>query len=250
MLQYTANLDRKMSINTEISFEPEEHDVSVGIEVLEIAIAPTPAVHIAAGQFHLPLSPWAVTASQGAFRYLPTAVPEALAEEAGEEFLPIDQLGLQLRGQVALGFWQFSYAAAASNGRAPDPGSASQQFDFNNSKALTGRVAIQSPGGFSVGAGGYYDVIDVHDETLLDGTEAEEDEEFAKKTVIDDATETIVGASVGWQGGPVELAAEILPGFRYDLGLRLAYKTQVEIAYELDSQSWGWGVQAQLAAGF
>jgi hypothetical protein len=43
---------------------------------------------------------------------------------------------------------------------------------------------------------------------------------------------------------------ETCVGFRHELGLHLALKSQVEIAYELDSQTWGWGLQGQLAAGF
>jgi len=164
-------------------------------------------VQLAAGQFHTPLSPWAVTASQGAYRYLPTAVPEALEEEAFEEFLPIDQTGLQLRGQIPVGYWQVSYAASVTNGRAPDPGSAAQQLDFNDFKALTGRLAVQSPGGFSLGASGYYDLVDVHDESLLDGTE-DEDESIAKRTIIDNAAEAIVGGSLGLQGSVVEINSE------------------------------------------
>jgi len=49
------------------------------------------------------------------------------------------------------------------------------------------------------------------------------------------------------QTGP---EVEILPGFRYDIGLHLAFKLQGEFAYELDSETFGWGVQGQLAAGF
>jgi hypothetical protein len=205
--QYQANLDRKMAITTELSFEAEEHGIDVGLEVLEMLVAPSPVLQFAAGQFHTPISPWAVTASQGAYRYPPTSVPEALEEEAFEEFLPIDQTGVQLRGQVPVGYWQFAYAAAVTNGRAPDPGSAAQQQDFHDFKALTGRLAVQSPGGFSLGAAGYFDLVDVHDETLLDGTE-DEDEAIVKKTIIDNATETILGGSIGVQGTAVELNSE------------------------------------------
>lgn len=308
VFQYTANLDRKMTVNTEISFEPEEESLAVGIEQLELILAPKPYFQVSAGAFHLPLSPWAVTASQGAYRYLPTAVPEALEEEEFEEQLPIDQTGLQLRGLVPVGFWQLSYSLAATNGRAPDPGVPAQQLDFGDGKALMGRLAIQSPAGFQVGVGGYTDLVDVHDESRLTGDEKDEDEVLAVKTVIDDARETILGASAVWQGGPVELSAEAyltvhgyegetyqsftgfailgVPvnkttpyvmvdfisvdpadpvyawfnntgaelesflGVRHELGLHLALKSQVEIAYELDSQTWGWGVQGQLAAGF
>ena len=308
VFQYTANLDRKMTINTEISFEPEEESLAIGVEQLELILAPKPWLQVSAGAFHLPLSPWAVTASQGAYRYLPTAVPEALEEEEFEEQLPIDQTGLQLRGLVPVGFWQLSYSLAATNGRAPDPGVAPQQLDFGNGKALIGRVAIQSPAGFQLGVGGYTDLVDVHDESQLTGEEKDEDEVIAVKTVIDDARETILGASAVWQGGPVELSAEAyltvhgyegqtyqsftafailgVPvnkttpyvmvdyikvdptdpvyawfnrtgpeletflGVRHELGLHLALKSQLEIAYELDSQTWGWGLQGQLAAGF
>lgn len=308
VFQYTANLDRKMTVNTEISFEPEEESLAVGIEQLELILAPKPYFQVSAGAFHLPLSPWAVTASQGAYRYLPTAVPEALEEEEFEEQLPIDQTGLQLRGLVPVGFWQLSYSLAATNGRAPDPGVPAQQLDFGDGKALMGRLAIQSPAGFQVGVGGYTDLVDVHDESRLTGDEKDEDEVLAVKTVIDDARETILGASAVWQGGPVELSAEAyltvhgyegetyqsvtafailgvpvnkttpylmldyinvdpadpvyawfnttgpeletFVGFRHELGLHLALKSQVEIAYELDSQTWGWGLQGQLAAGF
>lgn len=307
VFQYTANLDRKMTVNTEFSLEAEEHGVDVGIEAMELGINVAPTVQVLAGAFHLPLSPWAVTASQGAYRYLPTAVPEALEEQSHEEYLPIDQTGLQVRGAVPVGFWQLSYDAAVTNGRAPDSGASPQIGDFNNFKALIGRVALQAPLGLQVGVGGYYDLLDVHDETLLTGEE-DEDEALAKKTVIDDAVEAIGSASLVWQGGPIELHSEvyttlhqvegvtyqswcgfavvgvpirettpflmadlvlvdpddpiyqvydqtgpeleILPGVRHELGLHLAAKAQAEIAYEFDSQSWGWGLQGQLAAGF
>lgn len=207
MIQYSANLDRTMTVNTELSFEAKEEGVDVGIEQLELLVAPRPGVQVIAGAFHLPLSPWAVTASQGAYRYLSTAVPEALEETPGEEFLPIDQTGLQVRGQIPVGFWQLSYAGSVSNGRAPDPGASPQLTDFNDFKALMARLSVQSPAGVQVGAGLYYDVLDVHDETLLDGTE-DEDEAIEKKTIIDDAPEIIVGASLVWHGGPVELDSE------------------------------------------
>ena len=308
IFQYTANLDRKMTVNTEISFEPERESVAIGIEQLELILAPKPYFQVSAGAFHLPLSPWAVTASQGAYRYLPTAVPEALEEEPGEEQLPIDQTGLQLRGLVPVGFWQLSYSFAATNGRAPDPGVSPQQLDFGNGKALLGRVALQSPAGFQVGVGGYTDLVDVHDHTAAGGSEHDDEEEIEAATVIDDARETILGASAVWQGGPVELSAEAyftihgyegetyqsvtafailgvpvnkttpyvmvdfiqvdpadpvyawfnttgpelesFVGVRHELGLHLALKSQLEVAYELDSQTWGWGLQGQLAAGF
>lgn len=307
IFQYQANLDRFIALNTEVSFEPGEHGVEVGLEWAEILVRPTPAFQMSAGAFHLPTSPWAITASQGAYRYLPTAIPEALEEAEAEEFLPIDQLGLQFRGQVPIGFWQFTYAAAATNGRAPDPGVPAHQLDFNNPKALIGRVGIASPGGLQVGAGAYYDIMDVHDESLIDGTE-DEDESLEKRTIIDDASETILSGYVNTQGGALEISSEVhatihgyegeswtsltafaivgvpvdkttpyfmvdyvnvdpadpiyavfnqtgpelelFPGFRYELGIHVAFKSQVEIAYELDSESWGWGVQAQLAAGF
>lgn len=308
MFQYTANLDRKMTINTEFSLEPEEHEVDVGIEAMEIAINARPQLQVVAGAFHLPLSPWAVTASQGSYRYLPSAVPEALEEQANEEYLPIDQVGVQLRGTAPIGFWQLSYVGAVTNGRAPDAGSSPQWLDFDNNKALVGRIAIQAPNGLQLGVGGYYDRMDVHDESieLAEGEEA--DDYFDYKTLYDGVPEIIGGASVVWQGGPVELHSElyttihqvdgesyqsycafavvglpfgkvtpylmgdlvivdpddpvyqiydqtgpeleVLPGVRVDLGLHLAWKTQVEVAYELDSDSFGWGLQSQLAAGF
>ncbi len=308
MFQYTANLDRKMTVNTEFSLEPEEHGVDVGIEAMELSINARPAAQLAAGAFHLPISPWAVTASQGSYRYLPTAVPEALEEEAGEEYLPIDQVGVQLRGTIALGFWQLSYVGAVANGRAADAGASPQWLDYDNEKAWMGRVALQAPNGLQVGVGGYYDLMDVHDEsmTLAEGEEA--DDFFDYKTLYDGVPELIATASVVWQGGPVELHSElyttlhevegqryqsycgfvvvglpldkttpflmgdivlvdpddpvyqifdgtgpeleILPGVRYDVGLHLAFKAQAEIAYEFDSDSFGWGLQAQLAAGF
>lgn len=307
VFQYAANLDRKMTANVEVSFEPEEHAVAVGIEAMELVVSPSQAFQLSGGQFHLPLSPWAVTASQGAFRYLPVAVPHVIGEEAGEEFLPVDQVGLQVHGTVPVGFWQIGYAVAATNGRAPDPGSVAQQLDFNDFKALIGRVSVQAPSGISLGGGAYYDLVDVHDESLLQGGETFE-EEVEAKTVIDDAGELFVGGSLGWQGGPVELGVEgylaqhtvegasysstsgfvllgvpvdrttpytmvewfvIDPddpvyavfdtveseveahvGVRYDLGLRLAVKAQLEIGHELESQETGVGGTLQLAAGF
>jgi hypothetical protein len=96
----TANLDRKLTFTTEFSLEAEERAVNVGIETLEIGVNVVPAFQIVAGGFHLPLSPWAVTASQGAYRYLPVEIPEGLVEEEGKEFLPIDQVGVQARGAV------------------------------------------------------------------------------------------------------------------------------------------------------
>lgn len=308
MFQYTANLDRKMTINMETAFEVEEHGMDVGLEALEIVLAPRPQLQVVAGAFHLPLSPWASTASQGAFRYLPTAVPGALKEELGREFLPIDQLGFQLRGRVPVGLWQFSYGASVTNGRAPDPGTAAQVFDVNNFKALMGEASLRAPSGFSVGLGGYYDLLDVHDESLLDGTEAPGPEEYAKETVVDDGVESFVTVNADWHGGPVELSSEFylmlhniegerytnftgfflvgvpidrttpffmldtvhvapddliyayydpagtevefVPGVRYDLGLRVSLKAEMEAAYHIDESEWELGAQAQIAAGF
>ncbi len=194
VFKYTANLDRKLTFTTEFSLEAEEQAVNVGIETLEIGINVVPAFQVVAGGFHLPLSPWAVTASQGAYRYLPVEIPEGLVEEEGKEFLPIDQVGVQARGTIPVGFWQLGYAAGVTNGRSPYAGATSAWGDETDLKTVLGRIYVQSPGGLQVGAGVYYEPQMVV-EAVGDIVEVQ-------------GSELIAGASIDWQGGPVDLRSE------------------------------------------
>ncbi len=211
IFQYTANLDRKLMVNAEFAVEAEEEGVEVAIEAMEIIANVGKYAQIDVGVFQLPISPWATGSSEGSFRFLPATAPHALDEEEGTEFNPIEQNGIQLRGSVPIGFWQLSYVGAATNGRAPDPGTVALLQDYDNNKAVMGRVAIQAPAGLKLGVGGYWDRIDVHDHAAESGDVHEEEEEELGEavTLYDEVPEVVLNATLEWLGGPVELHSEV-----------------------------------------
>ncbi len=293
IFQYTANLDRKMTMSTEFSLEAQEEGVEVGLEKMEILLAPSAAFQVDAGAFHFILSPWTVTASQGAYRYMTVELPETLVEETGNEYLPVDQVGVEVRGKVPVGFWQLGYGVSLTNGRSPAPGDTVAFGDGNYFKAITGRIGVYSPGGISVSGGAYYDQMSIEEDLLTSDAPI---------------TEIIAALAVNWEGGPVEIrsewfltlhgvdgasyqslggfaylgvpvkrttpfigvnviqvnpddpvyaifteapkTAEVVAGFRYELGLHLALKGQFDSAIATEEGSVIFGGQLQLAAGF
>ncbi len=211
MLQFTANLDRKMSVNTEFSFEPTEHEVVIGLEAMELQVNVTPGLSVSAGAFHNPLSTWAITASQGAYRYLPVFVPTILIEEEAHEYLSIDQTGAQIRFLQPAGFWQLGLLGAVTNGRSPDPGASSQAGDWENGKAVIGRASLQAPNGLLFTVGGSYDAMNVHDESIVVEPTGNAYNDALGRTIFQKVPEIVFAGNIVWQGGPVELDVEFYP---------------------------------------
>ncbi len=190
VLRYAANLDRRMEFSSEIAFEPEEGEVALDIETMELTIRAHEALRITAGRVHLPISYWAGTAFHGAYRFLPVSAPEVLSlEDDGGGFLPMHLTGVELTGTLPVGFWTANYAVGTANGRSPYVGGIAQAGDWSWGKAVYGRFWVESPSGLLVGVGGYYDDVDPGD--------APPDSTLA---LLPRFTETIATAQVAYTG--------------------------------------------------
>jgi len=204
---YSANLDRRYSFYSELAFEPGETGVAVDIEVVELRMQFTPAFGLMAGRTHAPYSYWASVALHGPFRFTPTGNPQVIAlEDEGGGWMPIHLAGLYAQGTVNPGFWQLSYVVGVTNGRSPILGGIAQSGDWSWSKAVTGRLWLQSPGGLLLGLTGYHDMVDPG--VLADGPVFEDGEDLSESALDGVIREDIVGLNVVWQGSRVEFSSE------------------------------------------
>ena len=206
VIGYSANLDRRFTFSSEISYEPGELDTPLDVESLEVRLAFKDALNVVVGRSNAPYSEWADTALHGAFRYTPVVLPEILNLEGEDGLIPMHLGGVQVRGVAPLGFWQFGYVADISNGRSSLIGGVAQVGDTSWSKALLGRVWLESPGGVRFGVSGSFDQI-VPYESEEEGEETVD--AGGAEVAVDETTNEIIGvASVSHRNGRLELLSE------------------------------------------
>ena len=209
VLGYSANLDRKYTFSSEISYDPGELETPLDVENLEVKLSLKDAFQIVVGRSNAPYSQWADTALHGAFRYTPVVLPEILSIEGEDGLIPMHLGGVQARGVVPMGFWQFGYVADVSNGRSPLFGGVAQVGDTSWSKAVLGRIWFESPGGVRFGvAASYDDVVPYGGEEGEEAEEAEESDVGGEVVVDEDTSELIAVASISRSGGRLELISE------------------------------------------
>ncbi len=199
---YSANLDRRLTFNSEVAFELGEAGSTLDVETVEIGMNFIPEFGLKAGRTHAPFSYWATTALHGPFRFTPINVPEIMAlEDAGGGWMPIHQIGLWAQGSLPLNFWRLSYTAGVSNGRSPLVGGIAQEGDWSWGKASMGHLWLEAPSGLLIGISGYYDVVEP-------GTAA--DSALAEEGIIipGDLQELILGTQLNWVGTRLELSGE------------------------------------------
>lgn len=160
VLDYQANLGRKVYFSSEFAYEIFGQSWGLDIEEVKISAGPGPEFQVEAGRFHTPLSTWAQSALHGSYRYTPVDLPEVLALEDEGGSLPMHLVGVGVNGLVPVGFWQVRYHASVSNGRSPVLGQVAQTSDTDLAKALLAGIWLTSPGGIELGAAGYYDAIE------------------------------------------------------------------------------------------
>jgi len=205
VLGYAANLDRKYTFYSEVSFDPGELDTGIDLDDLEMRLNFKDTLNVVVGRSNSPLSEWADGSLHGAYRYTPVVLPEILALEKQDGLIPVHLTGVQVRGVAPLGFWQLGYVADVSNGRSPLLGGVAQVGDSGWAKALLGRVWVESPSGLRVGVAGSFDLVEP------EGGEDEEDAELAEGVVaaVDEPTSEILGVlSLATEGGRLELLSE------------------------------------------
>lgn len=205
VLGYSANLDRKYTFYSEVSFDPGELDTGIDLDNLEVKLNFKDTFNVVVGRSNTPLSEWSDGSLHGAYRYTPVVLPEVLALEQADGLIPVHLVGVQLRGVAPIGFWQLGYVADVSNGRSPLLGGVAQVGDSGWGKGLLGRVWVESPSGLRVGVAGSYDLVEPQ------GGEDAEDAELAdgETAAVDEPTTEILGAaSVATEGGRLEVLGE------------------------------------------
>lgn len=208
VIGYSANLDRRYTFSSEISYEPGETETPLDVESLEVKLSFNDALQVVVGRSNAPYSQWADTALHGAFRYTPVVLPEILSLEGEDGLIPMHLGGVQARGVLPIGFWQLGYVADVSNGRSPLLAGVAQVGDTSWSKALLGRLWVESPGGVRFGVAGSYDRIEPFGEEEEEEEEEATLEEVAGLAVDESTTELIAAASLSHSGGRLELLSE------------------------------------------
>lgn len=207
VIGYSANLDRRYTFSSEISYEPGELDTPLDVESLEVRLAFRDALNVVVGRSNAPYSQWADTALHGAFRYTPAVLPEILSLEGEDGLIPMHLGGVAARGVAPVGFWQLGYVAEVSNGRSSLVGGVAQVGDTSWSKALLGRVWLESPSGVRFGVSGSFDRIVPYGEGE-DEEEGEAPEEDAAVAVDEETLEAIGVVSLSHLSGHLELLSE------------------------------------------
>lgn len=198
VLSYDANLDRKVFFNTELFFEALDSDTFLRIERVQMQVNISDRLHVEAGKMYTPLLNQSKDGLSGAYRFLGVTMPETQEPEHSDPTLPTHTIGARATGTLPLNYWQLHYALEVSNGRSGVSDAMPHLWDYDWGKAILLGTWVESPGGLTFGAAGYFDPINATPEYIPDGGSGLEE----------DAIEVIVAPRVMYKGPRLNVLAE------------------------------------------
>ncbi len=167
VLSYNANLDQRMYATVDVVSGLGHFGETLAlVDRIDLRYEFSDAFQITAGKFQSPFGYWNTNIAYGSYLYAPMQRPIMLTFERHGAWLTTRQTGVDLHGELEVGFSRWGYHLGVGNGRSAQLTKTQDIGDGTSFKTTWAQLWFQTPGGIQIGVTGMYDPLRMERATL------------------------------------------------------------------------------------